>query len=170
MSAIKVDIESSTQAQLLKEECLESIPKRRQLENALLASFVIVFTITIVYLWINGLIYDLWGYGIFGIFIGIFLAGYFMDKRYSPDWAYYLLEIIREIKAVDTIKLSEFINKDQPFLGANLGNCEKFLKIAGKFIKEQVIEIVIRGPNIYLKGFEPPPEEEEEKDSNEEPI
>ena len=93
-----------------------------------------------------------------------------MDRHYRPDWAYYLLEIIREMRAVDTIKLSEFVNEGQPFIGANLGNCEKFLKIADRFIKDQVIELVIRGSNIYLKGFEPPPEEKEEKDSNEGPI
>ncbi|HUX98152.1 MAG TPA: hypothetical protein VMV49_01240 [Candidatus Deferrimicrobium sp.] len=82
-----------------------------------------------------------------------------MDRKYRPDWAKYFQEIIEELKVIDTIELSDYINEGQPFLGANLGNCEKFLSIAEKFLEKNVMELVIRGPKVYLKGFEPPIEE-----------
>ncbi len=146
----------------LKKECLKTVPKRRDFEIFLLGSFLALFAVIVVYLLINVFTYDYWFYVMLGMVLVIVIAGYLMDRRYSPDWGYYILEIIKEMKGVDTVKLSEFINEGQPFLGANLGNCEKFLKIADGFIKNEVIELVIRGPTIYLKGFEPPPEEKEE--------
>ncbi|NVM55533.1 MAG: hypothetical protein HWN66_17635 [Candidatus Helarchaeota archaeon] len=168
MTAITENIESSQYAKLLKEECVKSIPIRKTKEILLLISFLIIFTIIVVYLWIGGLVYDFWFYILIGIVGLIVLAGYLMDWRYRPDWENYLLKILKEMKGVDTVKLSDYINQGQPFFGANLGNCEKFLKIAGRFIRNEVIEIVIQGASIYLKGFEPPPEEKEEKDSDEE--
>ena len=167
MSSSIRDLESSQYAKLLKEECLSSIPQRRWKEILLLALFLVVFTITTVYLWVNSLIYDYWFYISIGIVLLIVLAGYLMDRRNRPDWKYYFLEILKETKGVDTVELSDFLNEDQPFFGANLGNCEKFIKIAENFIKENVIEIVIRGSGVYLKGYEPPEEEEEEESEKE---
>ncbi|MFX1297423.1 MAG: hypothetical protein ACFFD2_21525 [Promethearchaeota archaeon] len=120
-----------------------------------------------VYLWINAFVYDFWFYILLGLVLIIVVAGYLMDRYYRVNWKYYFLQILKELKGVDTVQLSEFINEGQPFLGANLGNCEKFLKIAQDFIEEDVIEIVIRGQNVYLKGYEPPPEEEEKSESEE---
>ncbi len=156
-------IESSSNANLLRKECFASIPLRRNYEILLLISFLIVFVFTSVYLWKNILVFDFWFYILLGIILFIVILGYLMDRKYRPKWNEYLLAILKEMNGVDTVELSEFINKAQPFLGANLGNCEKFLKIARKFMEEQVIEIVIRGPKIYLKGYEPPEEPKEEK-------
>ena len=161
------DIESSLHAKLLKEECISTIPQRKWKEILLLSLFLVIFTIAAVYLWLNALIYDYWFYIMIGIVLMIVLAGYLMDRRNRPDWKYYFLEILKETKGVDTVELSDFINEGQPFFGANLGNCEKFIKIAENFIEENVIEIVIRGSGVYLKGYEPP-EEEEEKDVEDE--
>ncbi len=167
MSAINDDIETSQYAKMLKEECMKTIPKRRGIEILLLIIFAIVFTIMVVYLWINVLIYDFWFYIMIGVVFLIVVAGYLMDRRYRVDWKYYFLEILKERHGIDTIRLSDYINDGQPLLGANLGNCEKFLKIAEKFIKEGIINIVIRGATVYLKGYEPPPEEKEESESDE---
>ncbi|NVM29795.1 MAG: hypothetical protein HWN65_13205 [Candidatus Helarchaeota archaeon] len=167
MSAVNDNIESSLYAKMLKEECLKSIPNRRGKEIQLLIVFLVVFTIIVVYLWINALIYDFWFYILIGAVLLIAIAGYLMDRRTRIDWRYYFLEILQEMYGIDTVKLSEYVNDGQPFFGANLGNCEKFLKIAEKVIKEGVMDIVIRGANVYLKGYEPPPEEKEESDSDE---
>lgn len=157
----------SKYAKLLKAECEASIPKRKGKEILLLIYFLIVFAVIAVYLWINAFIYDIWFYILIGIVLGIVVAGYLLDRRYRPNWKYYFLQILKEMKSIDTVELSDYINEGQPFFGANLGNCEKFIKIAEEFIEENVIEIVIRGPKVYLKGYEPP-EEEIEKETEEE--
>jgi hypothetical protein len=163
MNRINENIEASKYAQQLKQECIDSIPHRRGKEILLLIYFLIIFTIIAVYLWVNTFIYDFWFYILLGLLCVKFLMGYLLDRRYHPDWKQYFLDILNEMKGVNTVKLADFINAGQPFLGANLGTCEKFLKIAEKFLEGQVTELVIRGANVYLKGFEPPPEEKKEK-------
>lgn len=165
MSEVEKDWKSFNFPTLLRQECWESIPKRKSIELFLLGAFLTVFTVIVVHLWVNGLRYEYWFYFLILIVLGIVLTGYWMDKVHSPNWEYYLLEIIKEMNVVDTFKLSDYINDGQPFLGANLGNSEKFLKIAERFIKNETVDIVIRGEIIYMKGFEPPPEEKEETDS-----
>lgn len=168
MNAIKEEIESSINAQLLKQECMDSIPYRRGKEILLLIYFLIIFTIIAVYSWVNTLIYDNWFLLLLGLLCLTFFVGYLIDRKYRPDWKHYFLEILNEMKGVNTVKLADFINAGQPFLGADLGTCEKFLRIAEKFVRDHVTELVIRGPSVYLKGFEPPPEEEKKgKESDE---
>jgi len=159
MNSLSESIASSKYAKALRDECLETIPMRRYREILLLSWFLGVFAIIVIYLWVNGLVYDFWFYIMLGIVCLIVLGGYLMDRKYRPDWAKYFQEIIEELKVIDTIELSDYINEGQPFLGANLGNCEKFLSIAEKFLEKNVMELVIRGPKVYLKGFEPPIEE-----------
>jgi len=168
MNAIAENIESSKYAQLLKQECMDSIPLRRGNEILLLIYFLTIFTIIVVYLWIKGLVYDFWFYILVGLLCLTFLVWYLVDRRYHPDWEQYFQEILNEMKGVNTDELAEFINTGQPFLGADLGTCEKFLKIAEKFLKNNVMELVIRGANVYLKGFEPPLEEEQKKNESDE--
>ncbi len=162
------NFESSKYANLLRDECFTSIPKRRRKEIFLLIDFLFIFTLLAVYLWINALVYDYWFYIMIGIILIIVIAGYLMDRRYQPNWKYYFLEILKELKEIDTIELSNFINEGQPFFGANLANCEKFMKIAEELIENNIVDLVIRGRYVYLKGFEPPLEEKagEENESN----
>lgn len=160
------EIKSSQYAKLLKDECLASIPRRKWNEILLLASFLILFTVIASYLWINVFIYDYWFYIMIGVVIGIVFVGYLVDRKDQPDWKYYLVEIIKELKKVDTIELSDFLNEGQPFFGANLGNCEKFLKIAEKLVENETLELVIRAEWVYLKGFEPPEEEKQEENED----
>ncbi len=146
---------------------MDSIPHRRGKEILLLVYFLIMFAIIVVYLWVNVLIYDFWFLILLGLISVTFLAGYLIDRRFRPDWKQFFSEILKEMKGVNVSKLAEFINAGQPFLGANWGTHEKFLKIAEKFSREHVLDLVIQGDNVYLKGFEPPPEEKKEEDSEE---
>ena len=167
MNTINENIESSRYAQQLKQECMDSIPQRRGKEILLLVYFLIIFTIIVVYLWVNVFIYDFWFYILLGLISLTCLAGYLVDRRFRLDWQQSFLDILKEMNAVNVSKLAEFIKAGQPFLGANWGTHEKFLKIAEKFSREHVLDLVIRGDNVYLKGFEPPPEEEKEEESEE---
>ncbi len=166
MNSAKADLSASLHAKQLREECEATIPSRRGIEIILLSCFLAIFTMSSIYIWINGLIYDYWFYLLLGLILLIVIAGYVMDRKYSVDWKFYFLEILRELKMIDTVELSDYLNEGQPFLGANLGNCEKFLKIAETFKKREVIDIVIRGAKVYIKGYEPP--EEEKESENEE--
>jgi hypothetical protein len=167
MNSINENIESSKYAQQLKQECMDSIPHRRGKEILLLVYFLIMFTIIAVYLWVNVLIYDFWFFILLGLISLTCLAGYLVDRRFRPDWQQSFLEILKEMNAVNVSKLAEFINAGQPFLGANWGTNEKFLKIAEKFSRNHVLDLVIQGDNVYIKGFEPPPEEKKEEKSEE---
>jgi hypothetical protein len=167
MNTINENIKSSKNAQQLKQECMDSIPHRRGKEIFLLIYFLIIFTIIVVYLWVNVLIYDFWFLILLGLIGLTFLAGYLIDRRFRPDWRQFFLEILKEMKGVNVSKLAEFINAGQPFLGAIWGTHEKFLKIAEKFSRDHVLDLVIQGDNVYLKGFEPPPEEKKEEESEE---
>ncbi|MHA1131083.1 MAG: hypothetical protein ACTSQI_11760 [Candidatus Helarchaeota archaeon] len=161
-----IDLQASHYARQLKKECKNTIPSRRKIEIILLTAFLIMFTITAIYLWINELTYDYWFYIFLGVIVIIIIAGYGMDRKYRVDWKYYFLKILKELHSINTIELSECINDGQPFLGANLGNCEKFLKIANSLKKEEAIDIVIRGSMVYLKGYEPPAEVKESQTEN----
>ncbi|MFX1296043.1 MAG: hypothetical protein ACFFD2_14485 [Promethearchaeota archaeon] len=168
MKSLIDNFESSKYAKILKDECVARIPLKKGKEILILIYFLIIFTIITIYLWINTFIYNSWFYIMLGIVLIIVVIDYLMNRYYSPNWRYYFLEILNEMKRVDTIKLSDFINEGQPFFGASLGNCEKFLSIAKKFIKDKIIDITIKGSWVYVKGYEPPPEEdfEEEKKEN----
>jgi hypothetical protein len=161
------NIESSKYAQQLKQECMESIPHRRGKEIFLLVYFLIMFVIIVAYLWVNALIYDYWFFVLLGLTSLTCLAGYLIDRRYRPDWRQSFLEILKEMNGVNVSKLAEFINAGQPFLGANWGTQEKFLKIAEQIARDHLLDLVIQGDNVYLKGFEPPPEEKKEDESEE---
>jgi len=167
MNAINENIEDSKYAQQLKQECLDSIPQRRGKETLLLIYFLSIFTIIVIYLWVKGFIYDFWFYILVGLMCLTCLVGYLVDRRYRPDWRQSFLGILNEMKKINLVELADFINAGQPFLGANLGTCEKFLKIAESFLKNHVMELVIKGSNVYMKGFEPPPEEEKESEGEE---
>ncbi|MHA1266216.1 MAG: hypothetical protein ACTSRS_13370 [Candidatus Helarchaeota archaeon] len=138
----------------LKRKCFEYVPQRRKYELFLLSAFLIDFTVMVIYLWINALTYDNWFYLMLLIVLIIILGGYWMDRKYRPEWEQYLCEIINEMKIIDTIKLSEFINEGQPFLGAVLGSCEKFLKMGENLRKKGILKLIIKGSFICLKGYE----------------
>lgn len=167
MNTINENIESSKYAQQLRQECMESIPHRRGKEILLLVYFLIMFAIIVAYLWVKVLIWDYWFFILLGLISLTFLVGYLIDRRFRPDWRQSFLEILKEMNGVNVSKLADFINAGQPFLGANLGTHEKFLKIAEEFAKDRVLDLVIQGDNVYIKGFEPPPEEKKEEESEE---
>ena len=81
MTALTENIESSKHAQQLRQECMDSIPHRRGKEILLLAYFLIMFTIIVVYLWVNVLIYDFWFFILLGLISVTFLAGYLVEPR-----------------------------------------------------------------------------------------
>ncbi len=135
--------------QLLKE--INQIKKKKApIEIILISSTVICLIITGIFLCIYKFHLGYWSIGPIVIFTILLLLGIYENKIFKIDLQTFCIDILYELKEIDLINLSDFINSKQGFFGANYVHSSHLLNIYKKLINENVIKAKITETKIEL--------------------
>ncbi|MHA1693614.1 MAG: hypothetical protein ACTSXT_09625 [Candidatus Helarchaeota archaeon] len=146
------NLENSKVIQKLIKE-LDEHKKNKFLIEVILIILTIVVTIyTVIFLYSYSFHIGYWSILPTVVFIIIIFCGFLENKHFKPNWQKYLIDILMELKKVNSLNLSNFINGIQSFIGGVYIHSSIILNIYDKLIKDKMINAKINDLDIELNN------------------
>ena len=128
--------------------------KKYPIEIILIISTIVSFIITGYFLYIYNYQIGYWTNLSLLLFAAIIIVGYYENKKYKPNWKNYAIDILKELKEINVLEVSDFIQDSQGFIGANYVHSTRLLDIYRELIEKNIIKAKIDGLIIKLTNSE----------------
>ncbi|MHA1270120.1 MAG: hypothetical protein ACTSPY_10070 [Candidatus Helarchaeota archaeon] len=83
-------------------------------------------------------------------FISLIIAGIIENNHFKPQWSEFCTDILYEMKKINVLELSDYINDSQKFIGGIYIHSSVLLEIYNKLIKEKRINALIKNLDVEL--------------------
>jgi hypothetical protein len=128
--------------------------KKNPIEIILIISTIVSCIITGYFLYIYNYQIGYWTNISLLLFAAIIIVGYYENRKYKPNWKKYAIEILRELKEINVLEVSDFIQDSQGFFGANYLHSSRLLDIYRESIEKNIIDAKIDGLIVKLTNSE----------------
>ena len=124
--------------------------KKFLIELVLIGCTIVCIFFTGYFIYIYNYQIGFWFILPFSIFIILIILGIYENKIFKPDWIGFSIDILKELKQVNVLKISNYIRDSQSFIGSIYIHSSILLDIYDDLIKEKIINAEIIDLNVEL--------------------